>query len=140
MSKVNMSKAAQFLLEAAPEKTIKAYVNANEIEDEVDSFQDKWTKAGISCSLFVKRGDIYLSQLEVPKSSRKEGLGTQFMKELIDLADKNKQTILLTPSKDLGATSVSRLEDFYRRFGFKNNKGRRKDYHYSDTMIRRYED
>ena len=42
----------------------------------------------------------------------------------------------LSPSTDFGASSVSRLTKFYRRFGFKPNKGRNKDFRTRDTMLR----
>ena len=48
------------------------------------------------------------------------------------LDDDQNKDIRLTPSKDFGATSVSRLEKFYRSFGFVKNK----DLKYKDTMVR----
>ena len=48
------------------------------------------------------------------------------------MADEQNKDIRLTPSKDFGATSVSRLEKFYRTFGFVKNK----DLKYKDTMVR----
>lgn len=43
---------------------------------------------------------------------------------------------MLTPSKDFGGTSVKRLTDFYKRFGFVENKGKNKDFTIRDTMYR----
>jgi len=58
------------------------------------------------------------------------------MNDLIAYADATKQRIDLTPAKDFGASSVNRLKDFYKRFGFIENKGRNKDFSISETMYR----
>jgi GNAT superfamily N-acetyltransferase len=68
----------------------------------------------------------------VPKNARGQGIGSQFMKDLTEYADANGKTIILTPSKDFGATSVNRLKDFYKDFGFSKNK----DFRYSESMMR----
>lgn len=54
------------------------------------------------------------------------------MKRIVKMADEQNKDIRLTPSKDFGASSVSRLEKFYRNFGFVKNK----DLKYKDTMVR----
>ena len=66
-----------------------------------------------------------------------QGNGTRFMNDLTEMADKNGLTVTLTPSKDFGASSVARLKDFYKRFGFKENKGRTQDLSINESMIRR---
>jgi predicted GNAT family N-acyltransferase len=67
---------------------------------------------------------------------RGHGIGSKLMKDIIDLADKQNRKIVLTPDIKLGATSVSRLKKFYKKFGFVENKGRYKDFSISDTMYR----
>ena len=52
-------------------------------------------------------------------------------------ADENKLVLALTPSTDLGGSSVKRLQSFYRRFGLVPNRGRNKDFTTSESMIRR---
>lgn len=84
----------------------------------------------------VGRGDIItLSRVVVPEGSRSSGIGSAVMERLASWADKNRKTIALTPSADFGG-SKSRLQDFYKRFGFVDNKGRGKDYEISETMYR----
>lgn len=56
-----------------------------------------------------------------------KGHGSLFMRRLAELADVDGVLLTLTPDTAHGATSVTRLEKFYRRFGFVPNKGRRKD-------------
>ena len=82
---------------------------------------------------------IKLDSIIVNKESRKEGVGSAVMQELTNYADAHGQRIVLTPGqKDdgHGTTSRSRLVKFYRRFGFKENKGRNKDFTISAGMIR----
>lgn len=75
---------------------------------------------------------LELGKIEVPKNLRSLGVGTKAMERIIKMADEQNKDIRLTPSKDFGATSVSRLEKFYRSFGFVKNK----DLKYKDTMVR----
>ena len=65
------------------------------------------------------------------------GNGTRFMEDLARLADENGWTLALTPDASFGATSVNRLKNFYKRFGFKDNKGRSTDFETRESMVRR---
>lgn len=70
---------------------------------------------------------------------KKQGTGTKIMDELCDYADKNNKRIILTVgTKDdhHGTTSRTRLVKFYKRFGFIENKGRRRDFSLPAGMIR----
>jgi 8-oxo-dGTP pyrophosphatase MutT (NUDIX family)/GNAT superfamily N-acetyltransferase len=81
-----------------------------------------------------------LSHLVVPKAERKKGVGSRFMERLCEMADKAGVMISLTPAmKDdgFGTTSRTRLIQFYKRFGFRENKGRNKDFRFRDSMLRR---
>jgi len=102
----------------------------------IDSIVKKWEDKGLDIYAYERDDRIVLSQIIVPKAVRSEGMGTGFMEELVKYADKVGKKITLTPSKDYGATSVSRLKGFYKRFDFVENKGRNKDYRISDTMYR----
>ena len=90
---------------------------------------DLWISLGPS-------GDLQLSQIVVPKDQRNSGIGTAVMRELIAFADRHGLPMSLTPDSSYGG-SVARLRVFYRRFGFVLNKGRRKDYRFSNAMLRR---
>ena len=106
---------------------------------EVVSFRKKWNDKGVPNFVSEHRGFITLHEIRVPKGERRNGIGTQFMKELVALSEKLGMPIGLSPSKDFGATSVDRLKGFYKRFGFVENKGRNKDFRVSQSMIRRPE-
>lgn len=82
---------------------------------------------------------LKLDSIIVRRGNRKEGVGSAVMQEITDYADANGLRIALTPNiKDpvQGTTSRSRLVRFYKRFGFKENKGRSKDFTISAGMIR----
>lgn len=52
------------------------------------------------------------------------GSGSALMELVCKWADQNGVTLTLTPSVSFGASSVTRLVGFYKRFGFVYNKGR----------------
>jgi GNAT superfamily N-acetyltransferase len=79
---------------------------------------------------------IKVHEIIVPPESRGQGTGTKVFEYLCKLADKLSVSIVLTPSTDLGGSSISRLKKFYKRFGFVPNKGRNKDYRVMSSMIR----
>lgn len=96
-----------------------------------------WEERGVGGYIYDRDGIVKLSQIIVPKAERGRGLGSACMNELVAYADKTGRLVLLSPSKDLGGSSVARLRSFYRRFGFTDNKGRKKDWRFCETMIRR---
>jgi hypothetical protein len=77
--------------------------------------------------------NIILDKVIVPDKSK--GTGTKFMNDLIADADSKGKSIGLTPSSDFGGNK-KRLTEFYKRFGFVENKGKNKDFTISESMIR----
>jgi len=77
-----------------------------------------------------------LSRIELPKEVRGQGIGTDIMDDLISGADAEGATISLTPDTSFGGSSVSRLNNFYKQFGFVDNKGKNKDFSTRNTMYR----
>lgn len=106
------------------------------LEPEIQALVTKFEAMGVSISLFQHPEYLKLNSIKVPKERRGEGLGTEFMEDLVRYADQYGLAIFLTPSTDLGASSVSRLRSFYSRFGFKRNQGRNKDFRSWDGMVR----
>lgn len=90
---------------------------------------------GIRMDAFESRGRINLNRIVVPQEARNSGAGTKAMNDLVRYADASGQTIALTPSSDFGGNK-NRLVDFYKRFGFVENKGRNKDFEISESMYR----
>lgn len=86
-----------------------------------------------------RSGDIKLNSLIVPTKDQKTGLGTATMLALCRMADQMGKRIVLSPATrddKWGTTSQKRLISFYKRFGFVQNKGRKKDFALSDGMFR----
>jgi len=104
--------------------------------ERLKEFRDKWTARGVQNFVTERNGIITLSEVRVPEGQRGQGIGSEFMRELAAYADATNQEVALSPSTDFGASSITRLRKFYQRFGFVENKGRRKDYRISETMRR----
>lgn len=62
-------------------------------------------------------------------------IGTKVMDDLVRYADANMKIITLTPD-NIDGVNVNNLVQFYKKFGFKMNKGYNKNYEYRDAMIR----
>lgn len=107
-------------------KSLETFLNEGYI------MQDLEKELGITLDLWDNGDYLELGKIEVPKNKRGSGVGTEAMERIIALADEQGKDIRLTPSADFGATSVGRLEKFYRSMGFVKNK----DLKYKDTMVR----
>lgn len=90
---------------------------------------------GLKLDLMGRGQRVTLSRIVVPESSRSSGTGSKVMQRIIDWADASGVTVQLTPSSDFGGNK-KRLLEFYKRFGFVENKGRNKDYEISEAMYR----
>jgi len=99
----------------------------------VSSLENKYE--GLKLDISSKGSYLTLSRIVVPKSLRSNGVGSIVMVEITKWADRNSKIIKLSPSKDFGGNK-SRLFDFYKRFGFIENKGKNKDYEIFETMYR----
>lgn len=62
-------------------------------------------------------------------------IGTKVMEDLVRYADANSKIVTLTPD-NIDGVGVNQLIQFYKKFGFKMNKGYNKNYEYTDLMIR----
>jgi GNAT superfamily N-acetyltransferase len=96
--------------------------------------QDLENQYGIDLDLYDSGEYLILSRIVIPKNKRGEGIGSKVMNQITQYADKLNKPIYLTPSKDFGATSISRLERFYSQFGFK--KKDKSDFSTRETMVR----
>ena len=101
----------------------------------LEDVSENWRKRGIINFMSEHKDQITLSKIIVPKNKRNTGIGTEAMNELISYADKKGKRIVLTPSGDFGG-SLSRLKNFYKKFGFVENKGINKDFSTQESMYR----
>lgn len=90
---------------------------------------------GVSNNISERDGVITVSKIVVPKDQRSTGIGTDAMRRIVAYADRTGKHVALTPSADFGGNK-SRLTEFYKRFGFKENKGRDRVFSVSESMVR----
>lgn len=79
---------------------------------------------------------VILRAICLPRHGQGHGIGTAVMETIVEEADARGWRLALTPSTVWGASSRSRLERFYGRFGFLPNKGRSKDFTTTEAMVR----
>ena len=90
---------------------------------------------GVEHTLSESRGVLTVGKIVVPDGQRERGAGTAAMQSITDYADAAGLHVALSPSADFGGNKA-RLTQFYKRFGFKENKGRAKVYEVSEAMVR----
>ena len=102
----------------------------------LDEISQKYPDVTIDVFEDKKNKKLNLGRIIVPEGSRGEGIGTRAMQDLVEYADANNLKFTLTPSKEFGATSVTRLKKFYKQFGFVENKGKNRDFSHKESMYR----
>jgi GNAT superfamily N-acetyltransferase len=100
-----------------------------------DILRNKYEQYLVGLDIYENRTSLILSRIVIKDEFRNSGVGSKIMEDLITYADRNKQIIALTPASDFGGNK-NRLIQFYKRFGFKHNKGIHKSYEFRDAMIR----
>ena len=120
------------------------YAHKKEVDEDID-FDDN----GMSINddkilgkynlkdLILSKTDNYVTLNKIVAKELGKGYGSKFMEELARVADKNGWILALTPDTTFGGSSVSRLKNFYKRFGFVPNKGRNTDFNTRESMIRK---
>jgi GNAT superfamily N-acetyltransferase len=101
-----------------------------------EKFRKHWQDKGVDNTTIKGQGYIRPMDIRVEKKNRKQGLGTSFMEDLCKFGDHHKLPVRLSPGTDFGASSKARLVNFYKRFGFVENKGRNKYFAFRETMYR----
>ena len=101
----------------------------------LDGLRAAWQAQGIDAQVSERGGVITLSKIVVPESERGAGRGTAAMQALVGYADATGQHLALTPSADFGGNK-KRLTEFYKRFGFVENKGKNRAFTTSESMYR----
>lgn len=109
-------------------------------QEQLDAFE-KQTQVKLGLKVFMlilyREGTIKLDSIIVGEKG--QGTGTAALQELCRFADQYGHRIILTPgTRDdrHGTTSRARLVRFYKRFGFRENAGRYKDFSVTAGMIR----
>lgn len=79
----------------------------------------------------------YIILNKIVINNRNEGSGTRLMNDLCRYCDNTDKILCVTPDTTFGASSVSRLKSFYKKFGFIENKGRHSDFMHRESMYRK---
>jgi predicted GNAT family N-acyltransferase/predicted nucleotidyltransferase len=128
------------ILQEALQHINESDIDDGKMHDMVDNFNNAMEKK-YTVELFIHYSKhsryLTLDKIVVPTSQQGEGIGSKVMNEIIAFADKNGKSMALTPDKVYGGSSIKRLEQFYKLFGFVKNSGRNKDYRVRETMVRR---
>lgn len=94
-----------------------------------------WDASGIKSNISEGNDRITLSKIIVPEGERGTGKGTEAMQSLVDYADAVGKHVVLSPSSDFGGNK-KQLTDFYKRFGFVENKGKNRAFTTTESMYR----
>jgi len=109
-------------------------------EEQAPSIQNqlktKYSEVLEKLFLFPSKDGKYmeLNLIKIKPEFKNQGWATKILDDLVDWAKENNITLTLTPSDTFGANE-KRLEKFYKRFGFKPNKGKNRDFQTRDSMI-----
>ncbi len=100
-----------------------------------DILRAKYENCLDGLDIYENKTSLKLSRIIIKQECRNNGIGSKVMNDLIEYANSNNQIVVLTPASDFGGNK-NRLIQFYKRFGFKPNKGHYKNFQFQDSMIR----
>ena len=131
MLQANKAIAKTIMRKGEFKTTTPEYKFESVIAEALDSHLGK--KHGVELDVYEYPEYLEIHRIVVPKEKRSEGIGTKVMNDIITYAKKNKKDVFLTPSSDFGG-SKGRLIQFYKSFGFKDNKGGTRDFRSKESM------
>jgi len=111
----------------------------NTLDKNLNDIEKEHREKGVEADTYESENVVKLDHLRVEREYRNQGLGSSYMQDLCDYADRTGKDIELSlGDKEKGeTTSKNRLIRFYQRFGFVRNFGRTVDYRRSCQMYRR---
>ena len=115
-------------------KEAKQEVDFVEALNKIKILQGEYQQKGVDTSIsFRQEQSIHLERIYV--NNRNEGYGSAFMEALTDICDEYGLICTLSETSEYGS-SLERLRKFYKRYGFRINKGRKADHRFWVGMIR----
>lgn len=82
-----------------------------------------------------RKNSLFLSDLYVKDQFRGTGVGSAVMRDIVAYADSRKLPIVLIPEPESETrSSLTKLINFYKKFGFVLNKGKTVDYLLSEPF------
>ena len=102
----------------------------------INQLREKYAKIGCDIEIAPRYyNSVYLTNISIPLELRGRGIASEFMNEFIKWADSLNLIITLSPTDKFGS-NLPRLEDFYKRFGFIENRLNHRESNYVGSMIR----
>lgn len=111
----------------------KEFIELNESKKDLEKIKNKYLDNIEIFNVYEFKDKISIDLIKVKEE--KLGTGTSIMKDLCVYADKTKKIIILSPSDEFGGNK-KRLIEFYKRFGFVENKGKNKIFGIFEEMYR----
>jgi GNAT superfamily N-acetyltransferase len=84
----------------------------------------------------TRSGYLNLTKIEIFPEYRRKGYATKVIEQIINLANSQESTIILTPDPYLRNITKGNLIDWYKSFGFIMNKGKNKDFRHQELMYK----
>lgn len=123
------------LAPASPAQEVAGLLSSGRVDESIGGvLSDKYPDVAVDLFGDPDRG-YELSRIVVPEGERNRGVGSKVMRDIVSMADAQGAKVSLTPDSSFGGNKT-RLKDFYKRFGFVENKGRNKDFSTRNTMYR----
>lgn len=105
-----------------------SYEDEGDLQDLLGHIRESHPVEQVEAFHSPRTDSLHLDRVIVQKSHRKQGHGSEILRKISDFADKKGKTVTLQTAqgnKNWGTTSQGRLGRFYRRFGFRDNYGKR---------------
>jgi Zn-dependent M32 family carboxypeptidase len=99
----------------------------------IKSLKDKYKEYFSTINIYEFDNKISIDLIITKEKNT--GAGTKLMTDICEYADKNNKIIILSPSDEFGGNK-KRLIEFYKRFGFVENKGKNKEFEIFESMYR----
>lgn len=123
-----MIKLTDILFENHPLST-----EVQKLEDDLKVKYPSIDKLGIYMD--KRKNSLFLSDLYVKDQFRGTGVGSAVMRDIVAYADSRKLPIVLIPEPESETrSSLTKLINFYKKFGFVLNKGKNVDYLLSEPF------
>ena len=121
--------------DVTPAQEVAGLLSSRRVDESIGGvLSDKYPDVAVDLFGDPDRG-YELSRIVVPEGERNRGVGSKVMRDIVSMADAQGAKVSLTPDSSFGGNKT-RLKDFYKRFGFVENKGRNKDFSTRNTMYR----
>jgi hypothetical protein len=104
-------------------------------KSQLDILTKKLDSSGVDHDINHKNRSLIINRLLVKKEHNLPGKGNDILKVITTHADEHNKIIFLSPSVDYSGDK-KKLNVFYKKHGFQDNKGKTRDYTTRHSMVR----